>query len=76
MLVYKATPNQSLVSGHPPAGYFEKPVYEDYNDIHRKDDVKLRVLSHHKTLWYSRDLGDLKLIALLHMHGESNTLRV
>ena len=46
----KASPNQSLVSGHPPALYFEKPVYEDYNDIHRKDNVKLHLLSHHKTL--------------------------
>ena len=41
--MYKATRNKSLVSGHPPAWYFEKPVYEDYNDIHRNDDVKLHV---------------------------------
>ena len=30
----KATPSQSLVSGHPPAWYFEKSIYGDYNDIH------------------------------------------
>ena len=41
--MYKATPNKSLVSGHPPSWYFEKPVYEDYNDIHRNDDVNLYV---------------------------------
>ena len=41
--MYKATPNKSLVSGHPPAWYFEKPVYEDYNDIHTNDDVKLLI---------------------------------
>ena len=29
----KATPSQSLVSGHPPAWYFEKPIYDDYNEI-------------------------------------------
>ena len=28
----KATPSQSLVPGHPPAWYFEKPIYGDYND--------------------------------------------
>ena len=34
----KATPNQS-VSGHPPAWYFENPIYEDYNDTHGNYDV-------------------------------------
>ena len=37
---FKATPSQSLVSGYPPAWYFEKSVYGDYNDIHRNYDVK------------------------------------
>ena len=36
----KATPSQSLVSGHPPTWYFEQPIYEDYNDIHSNYDIK------------------------------------
>ena len=71
---HKATPNQSLVSGHPPAWYFENPIYKDYNDIHSNDDVKWRVESH-DTLMSSCSLP-LHAAFLKHMVDESVLIRI